>query len=328
MFGNKILTWAGLCVAAALLGACAHRQQDNKQWLSAHGSVWGTDFHVTYKAGEDLTDSIMEYTYRVGESLSMFSPNSTVSRINSGVTDSVDSHFEKVFDISKAVARASGGVFDPTVAPLVDAWGFGRKGRSLENVPDSSEVNQLLQRVGISNTHIYNGRIAKSHPAMEFDFSAIAKGYGVEQVAEMLKRNGCSDFMVEIGGEVQLSGQNPAGKDWRIQIDAPKLDSNPGDSAATIIELTDCAIATSGNYRNYHRISGDSIIGHTINPRTGYPAPLRVLSATVIAPGCALADALATALMVVSPDSAKIILDEFPSTRAILVMPSGKVVEL
>lgn len=296
------------------------------RWRTTSGAVWGTTYHITYESEKDLSDSVVAVTGEINSSLSMFSPLSTVSRINSGETDTVDSHFEKVFNVARKIFDASDGAFDPTVAPLVDLWGFGREGRTID-FPDSATVSEVMEKVGLDRAFIADGRVIKGHPQMEFDFSAIAKGYGVEQVAEMLRRNGCSNFMVEIGGEIQIEGHNPNKKAWRIQIDAPMPNTEPGDSALMIVDLTDCAIATSGNYRNFRAVSVDSIVGHTINPKTGYPAPKYLLSVTVIAPGCTEADALATALMASSPDRVNGILSRFPEVKAILVLPSGEIIE-
>lgn len=305
-----------------LLNSCS-----SESWRTASGSVWGTTYHITYLASNDLTDSIIAVTSAIDGSLSMFNPSSTVSRINRGETTDADTHFVKVYELSRRVSRASSGRFDPTVAPLVDLWGFGR---GLENrpTPDSLEIACALSHTGITRTRLYNGKILSDVPGIEFDFSAIAKGYGVDCVADMMLRNGCRNFMIEIGGEVRLCGLNPRGEQWRIQIDAPVAASLPGDSAMTVLSLTDCAIATSGNYRRFRELGADSVVGHTINPLTGYPAQKSFLSATVIAPDCAMADALATALMASPPDSASAILTAFPSAKAILLTPRGKIIQL
>lgn len=161
---------------------------------------------------------------------------------------------------------------------------------------------------------------------MEFDFSAVAKGYGVDRVAAMLERNGVRDYMVEIGGEVRTAGRNPSGQVWRIAIESP-ASAMPGDSAMRVIELDNAAVATSGNYRNFRELSADSVIGHTINPLTGYPEARQTVSATVIAPDCALADALATACMLLPPDSAMALRDSLPGVRIILLTKDGKLLE-
>ena len=305
---NAFLKSVVICMA--VLPAATSCLSDN-QWRTDSGAVWGTTYHITYRSDADLSDSIIAVTNEINESLSMFSQSSTVARVNSGSSDTVDKHFKEVHSLACQVNIASGGMFDPTVAPLVDLWGFGRKGRDTA-LPDSADVADALARVGIFKSRVDGDRIVRDNPAIEFDFSAIAKGYGVDCVAAMLRRNGCDDFMVEIGGEVALSGHNPRGSMWRIQVDAPSPGCAPGDSALMIIDNTDCAIATSGNYRNF-RVDSGHIYGHTINPVTGYPAQQKVLSATVIAPSCALADALATAIMASDPDSVDRLREAFPS---------------
>jgi len=283
----------------------------------ATGAAWGTIYHITYKAGRELGDSIVAEMRQVEMSLSMFDPTSRISQINSGITDSLDTKLRDVLDISFAVNRASHGLFDPTVAPLTDLWGFGRKGRTTP-LPDSAAVARTLTRIGLAKCRIDSSRLIKGHPGMEFDFSAVAKGYGVDCVAAMLRRNGVTDYMVEIGGEVAVAGKNAKGRPWRIQVDAPVSGESDHDPF-TVLELTDCAIASSGNYRNYRQSDSGQRLGHTINPVTGYPAVTRSIATTVVAPTCGLADALATALMITDPDSATAIINRFPSSSAIIM---------
>lgn len=286
-------------------------------YRSSTGAAWGTTYHITYKADRDLGDSIVAEMRLVEQSLSMFDKSSAVSRINRGECDSLDRMLADVLRLSLLVNKASGGMFDPTVAPLTDLWGFGRKGRTTD-APTAESIDSVLTRVGISKCMIKGNRLIKGHERMEFDFSAVAKGYGVDCVADMLRRNGVNDYMVEIGGEVSVSGKNRHGTDWRIQVDAPSDDATAHE-ALTVLELSDCAIASSGNYRNFIVNEDGTRTGHTINPLTGYPAVTRSLATTVIAPQCGLADALATALMACDPDSAAIIIGQFPSTSAIVM---------
>lgn len=286
-------------------------------WRRASGIVWATEYNITYQASQSLDDSIIAVARQIERSLSMFDRESTVGRINQRLTDSVDRHFVNVYNIARQVNRASGGLFDPTVAPLVDLWGFGRNGSDTP-IPDSAQIARTLRRVGIYRTDIRDGRL-DNPDSVEFDFSAIAKGYGVDQVAQMLRRNGVQNYLVEIGGEISLAGHSPSGGLWRIQIDAPVPDLSPGAEALTMLELSDCAIATSGNYRNY-REEGGRKLGHTIDPLSGLPSQSEILSATVIAPECALADALATALMASPLDSAASVLGRF-GAGAILATP-------
>ncbi|MDO4319518.1 MAG: FAD:protein FMN transferase [Bacteroidales bacterium] len=299
-------------MSAAVLYGCGQ-----SQYRRTAGAVWGTTYHITYKSDRNLDDSVVAEMRRVELSLSAFDATSTVSRINRGETDSVDRMFAEVFELSQRVNRLSGGAFDPTVAPLVNLWGFGYRDNG-GLLPSSEAMSEALRAVGIARCSIDGMRVVRADSATEFDFSAVAKGYGVDRVADVLRRNGCTDYMIEIGGEVATTGVNPRGEVWRIAIDAP-LSGNPGDSTIQVIELDNAAVATSGNYRNYINISADSVIGHTIDPRTGYPAARSTLSATVIAPTCALADALATACMVADRETAIAMADSMADVRIILV---------
>lgn len=284
-------------------------------YKKAEGAAWGTTYRIIYNSDKDLADSVVSEMRKVEKSLSMFDKSSTVSMINSGQTNKVDTYLKSVLMTSFRVNKASGGSFDPTVAPLVDLWGFGRSGRET-TIPDSAEVEKVMAKIGLPKLKITGDSLIM--PAgMELDFSAIAKGFGVDCVASMLRRNGCSDFMVEIGGEVCVSGKNTYGEKWRIMVENP-VESSAISEDPYILEITDCAVATSGNYRNNRQVGTDSILGHTIDPLSGYPKSNGILSATVIAPACVLADALATALMASNVESAESIVKKFPSTKAIM----------
>lgn len=306
-----------------LIVACSCSRGES--FRRCEGVAWGTTYHIIYKSAVNLSDSITAEMRRVEHSLSMFAPESTVSRLNSGSTDSVDAYIEAVWRICGRVNHLSGGMFDPTVAPLTDLWGFGRAGREVA-VPDSGKVAATLERVGFRRCRLKDGRLERPE-GCELDFSAVAKGFGVDCVAAMLSRNGCSDYMVEIGGEVSVSGLNPDGRKWRIQIDAP-VDGLPGENAMGVMDLTNCALATSGNYRNKRRVAADSVVGHTIDPHTGYPVQRSVVSATVVAPTCGLADALATACMLCDTATSRRMLSALPSCSALLGLHDSTLVTL
>lgn len=274
---------------------------NGNKYRSCSGTAWGTMFHITYSATADLSDSIFAEMERVDNSLSMFNPMSLVSAVNSGKCFRVDPYMADVLKISKEVNILSGGAFDPTVAPLVELWGFGPGRRDSMGTPSRQEIDSALQLVGISGCRVaIDGALVKKHPLTRFDFSAIAKGYGIDRIASMLRRNGSGNFMVEIGGEVVLAGVNPRGKAWRIQIDAP-TDFPDAHESLTIRPFGPAltAIASSGNYRNFRTDSLGQRYGHTISPKTGRPFQSDVIAATVISPdgNCARADALATAAM-------------------------------
>ena len=285
-------------LVATLTGCTSH---NSFRYMS--GAVWGTAYHITYNSDRDLSDSVFAVMNQIDASLSMFNQQSVVSRINGPQSAVADDDIIAVWEISKSVNAASEGAFDPTVAPLVDLWGFGRRGRDVA-LPDSAEVSRTLALVGMDKWSVESGSIVqKPAPRAALDFSAVAKGYGVDCIARMFERNGCHDFMVEIGGEIALSGNNPRGTLWRVQIDAP-VDTTPGANPYTYLDTTDCGIATSGNYRNYRADSTGNVYGHTINPLTGFPRQKAFLSVTVVAPTCALADAVATAMMASDPAKA------------------------
>lgn len=326
---KPIKLYPAAIAALALLcaGLCSCQRTGEPQYRKAEGMAWGTTYHITYRNASDLADTIAAEIARIDSTLSPFCKGSLISRINAGDTAArADRGFAEVMAISQRVCRISGGAFDPTVAPLINLWGFGYA-EGAADVPDSASIDSALLSVGILDCSIApDGRVIKKSPATEFNFSAVAKGYGVDRVAEALRRCGCTDYMVEIGGEIALSGRNSRGKDWHIQVDAPESGPN-GEivhSRMALLALTDCCIATSGNYRNYRQTSAGAV-GHTISPATGRPVATSTLSATVIAPQCALADALATAAMALPADEARAML-EAEGVRAILAVagPDGE----
>lgn len=292
----------------------------NKEYRAIEGMVWNTTFHITYCGAPDLTDSVYATLRRVEMSVSAFAPHSLVSRINRCETDTVDTDFAKVYREARDVWQLSSGYFDPTLSPLINAYGFGYQNSSTP--PDQSHTDSILQFVGMEKTSLNGTHLVKQDPRTEFNFSAIAKGYGCDQVGEMFQRAGVDDYMVEIGGEIALHGRNPEGGLWRISIDKPVV-SNTREihESQTVLTLTDCGIATSGNYRNYHE-QGGRRVGHTFDPKTGRPALTDVLSATVIAPTCMRADALATACMSMGSERARLMADAH-RLKVMLITPSG-----
>lgn len=289
-------------LAAALLAASCSRAP---QWHADEGTAWGTVYHIAYRAPRPLHDSIRAAMRAVELSVSPFDSASRIAAINAGRTDTLDAMLHRLVEESQRVCRLSGGMFDPTVMPVVDLWGFGPSGAGAE--PSQAQIDSALATVGILACGITpDGHFARKHPATQLDFSAIAKGMGVDAVAAMLRRNGATDYMVEIGGEVATGGANTHGERWRIQIDAPVDDPDGSRHERMRVVRLDSGlcVATSGNYRNYRLLADGSRAGHIISPLTGRPVATAVLSATVIAPSCMTADALATAAMAMQPDSA------------------------
>ena len=300
-----------------MANGCSHQPS----YRYYEGEVWHTRFHITYKSLIDLTDSIDDIFYEVEMSLSPFVDSSAISRINRNETMITDTLIRKVFLTSVEINRLSGGSFDPTVAPLVNLWGFGYL--ETDSSPSLEDVGDALATVGLNDCAIdSNGFMVKKTPETQFNFSAITKGLGCDMIADMLVRNEVDDYIVEIGGEIVMKGVNEQGHRWAVQIDSPVV----GDSVAlsipfAVIKPGDCGLATSGNYRNFHRDqSGERIIGHTISPLTGYPVYSSLVSATVIASDCITADALATACMAMSVDSAVAMIEARPESSALFII--------
>lgn len=295
------------------------------------GMVFGTVYSITYLCDSDLQAEVDQTLQQVDNALSMFNDQSVISAINRGehfVPNTTEGDmFLEVFFLAQQVSDDTGGAFDITVAPLVNAWGFGfRQGV----MPDSAAVDSIRQFVGWQQVSYWTERgsrgISKHDTRTMLDCSAIAKGYGVDAVARMLANHGCADFMIEIGGEVVTCGQSPSHQDWRIGVTKPTDDTlSVQGELQTILAVSNAAMATSGNYRNFYYRDGRKY-AHTIDPHTGRPVQHELLSATVIAPTCAIADAYATAFMVLGLEKATEVLDRHPELMAYFIYtdPAGE----
>ncbi len=298
-----------------------HKRNTPAPFQRDEGAVFGTFYHLTYQSHDNLKTDIEAELQKVDNSLSMFNPQSTLSRINRGEQATTDSLFQAVFRLAQQVSATTDGAFDITVAPLVNAWGFGFKNGSL---PDSAAVDSLRGLVGWQRVNLdADGLLTRDDPRIILDCSAVAKGFGVDVVANYLRARGIINYMVEIGGEVVVSGTNPKGQPWHVGINKPVDD--PESSSAeldTVLTLSNCAMATSGNYRNFYTTEDGRRVAHTIDPATGYPVQHSILSATVLAPSCAEADAFATAFMVMGLDRAKKVLQQHPELQVYLICDS------
>lgn len=294
------------------------QKSGSMEYRKASGLVFGTSYNVTYKADHDLEPELVAAMNEVDNALSMFNPKSTISKVNMA-DDTItvaDSMFLEVMRLAMDVSELTNGAFDITVAPAVNAWGFGFK----NSVPVSDRtIDSLKEIIGYHKIHETDGLISKDDSRIMLDCSAIAKGFGSDMAARALRENGCSDYMVEIGGEVVVSGMNPHGTPWNIGISKPVDDTlSLNHGLDTIICITDMGMATSGNYRNFYIKDGRKV-AHTIDPYSCTPVSHSLLSATVLAPTCAYADALATSMMVMGLDSAKALVPRLPGVRAFLI---------
>jgi FAD:protein FMN transferase len=302
---------------ALVLTSCSH-----KSYYFIEGEAQGSTFHITYEGTRDYSLEIDSILKAFDQSLSGYVDNSIISRINNNDrTVKPDEWFTTVFNKSKEVYVTSDGMFDLTVGPLVKAWGF-LKDTTIKH--DSAHIKELLQYVGMDKVRIENGRVIKDNPNIIIDVNAIAQGFSVDVVSEFLEKQGSTNYLVEIGGELKAKGVNAKGKTWRIGIDKP-IDGNQvaGDDLQTVIEITGKSLATSGNYRKFFVENGVKY-AHTINPKTGYPAKNTLLSATIIADDCMTADAYATVCMASGLEKSLKVLEKVKGLEAYLIYNDDK----
>lgn len=291
-------------------------KQSNAPYHNDKGFVFGTTYNITYQCDSNLHQQIRAELLKVDSSLSTFNFESTITRINRNEAFESDSMLTYVFQLAQIISKDTEGAFDITVAPLVNAWGFGFDD---SQSPTPAVIDSLKEIVGYKKVKIIDNCIIKKDPRVMLDCSAIAKGYGCDVVADFLRRHDIKNFMVEIGGEIVTSGNSEKRQPWKIGVTKPTEDSlNTGGELQEILNVTDKAMATSGNYRNFYYKDGKKY-AHTINPGTGYPVEHSLLSATVLTENCATADAYATAFMVMGLDKAKKVLERHPELKVYLI---------
>ena len=264
-------------------------------YRTVDGSMLGTTYHIvaeTEMSAEVIFGEMQRINLDAIASMSIFSPTSLLSRINRNETDSVDIHIARNIELAAKI-NALTPRYDITVKPLVDAYGFAAKNRDAK-----PNIDSLVQFVGFSKFSLQGYRIVKSDRRLQIDLNSIAKGYVVDLIAEWLDSKGTENYIVEVGGEIRAKGVNARGIAWRVGVDTPFDNNNsPGEHQQRIVQISGVALATSGNYRRFYYNEAGERISHTLNPQTGYSQTTSLLSATVIAPRCATADALATAFM-------------------------------
>lgn len=296
------------------------RQQRITPYQHDSGFVFGTVYNVTYQCDRSLKKEIETELQKVDNSLSPFNKHSIISKINRNEDMTVDRMFSDVFTLAMQVSKETGGAFDITVAPLVNVWGFGFKNGAQ---PTPAVIDSLRQIVGYEKVSLSGKRIIKKDSRVMLDCSAIAKGYGSDVVASYLRGRGIDNFMIEIGGEVVTRGVNEKRLPWKIGVTKPTDDSlSVNNELQTVLNVTDKAMATSGNYRNFYYKNGRKY-AHTIDPKTGYPVQHSLLSATVLAKNCATADAYATSFMVLGIEKAKKVLEQHPELMVYFIYTDG-----
>ena len=272
--------------------------EHKRTFLFLEGFTQGTSYHIAYNCPDsiDYHPAIKEIFSDIDYSMSIYNQESVISAINlDDKGGEPDDYFIRVFTRAKEISEITGGAFDITVGPLVNAWGFGFTGK--EDITPGL-IDSLLTYVGFDKVRIEDWQVIKNHPGVMLDMNAIAKGYTVDIVSEFFESQGITDYMVEVGGEIRVKGRNRNNQLWRIGIDKPVDDPAAiSRELQDIIHITQASMATSGNYRRFYIHDGQRF-AHTIDPATGYPVEHNLLSATVIAPSAMDADAFATAFMV------------------------------
>ena len=308
--------------------------KENKETpLSIQGQTMGTYYKVTYfdQQNRDFKAAFDQLLKEINAEVSTYEPESVISNFNkatvpfkladaSGSKKTHNPHFFANYEASKHIFKQSKGFFDPTVMPLVNYWGFGYEEHRAVTRVDSLKVKSLRENVGFQKIKaVSEGSglfLHKPSPTTELDFSAIAKGYAVDAIGKFLEGHQIHNYLVDIGGELRASGKKPNGK-WTVGINTPKSDAAITDFKAKLF-LENMALATSGNYRNFHEVDGKKY-SHTINPQTGFPELNSLLSASVVAKDCATADGFATAFMVMGLDKAWEIAQNIPDIDAYFI---------
>ncbi len=314
-----------LLLLVSLLQGC----QKPPEWFKEQGRIFGTTYHLVYQSprGISLHQQVLLSLDSVNQSLSTYLPGSVISRFNTSRKGVVaDEFFKTVFLKAREVTNATGGAFDMTVAPLVNAWGFGFTNKQTMT---PQVIDSLKALVGMQYVDLKGDSVIRRRPGVMLDASAIAKGFGVDVAGAALAAQGCTNYMVEIGGEVVTSGHNPKNNKWRIGIDKPIDDPMILDrQLQLIIEISGRAMATSGNYRQFYVDETGKKLAHTIDPSTGRPVEQSLLSATIIAGDCMTADAYATACMVLGVEKSRELMKKHPAMDGCFIYDSGEGIQV
>lgn len=302
--------------------------------IKLSGSTMGTTYHITviggyFSGAGTLRQAVEARLGAIEDSMSTYRPGSEISRFNrlqaADTPFPIGDDFRKVMAVSEQLYRVTDGAWDGTLDPLIDLWGFGRTRRTVDRIPDAQTIRDLLARVGFHQIEVHpEGYLSKRLASVTLDLASVAKGYGVDAVAALIAEKGFTDYLVEIGGEVYAAGVRIDGKPWRIGINKPDP-GVPFDTVYRVVTLQNRAFATSGDYRNFVEIAGRRY-AHVIDPRTGYPVANGVVSVSVTAATCALADGLATALMVMGAPQAIALIDRLDSVEGLIITrnPQGR----
>jgi thiamine biosynthesis lipoprotein len=311
-------------VFSALLSGMSHKSS----WKTFHleGLAQGTTWHITYYAADSLLSKaeIESVFASIDSSLSIYKNYSLISRFNSGTTIKLDAHFSSVLQKSMELFRSTGGIFDITVQPLMEAWGF-RGG--IQQLPDSVKIKSVMRCVGSERLYIEGDSLKMKSACVQLDVNGIAQGYSVDVLARLLEQKGIRNYLVELGGEIRISGRKqPSGECMSVGIETPTEEVFSPQVVQTVLRIDSGALTTSGSYRNY--VTGTSKkITHLIDARTGYPAENNLLSVTVWAKDAMTADGYDHALMVMGLEPALRFLERQRGMEAFFIYknPEGKI---
>lgn len=303
-----------LGLAVLIFSSC----QDVK-YYKISGETQGTTYHIIYNKDKVLKPQVDSILRAIDLSLSNYQENSILYKINHNEDVELNDHFVKVFNKSMEISKKSDGLFDITVGPLVNVYGFGKGKKG--NIGDSTVIDSLLQYVGYNKVKIVDNHFIKENPNIQIDVNAIAQGYSVDVISEYFDRIGVKNYMIEVGGETLSKGHNEFGDEWRIGVEKPLENTEISDRQIELIvgfKDTKKALATSGNYRKFYVENGVKYT-HTINPKTGYSTRDSLLSTTIMADDCMTADGYATACLVSGFVKAKKIVEAIPGLEAFFI---------
>ena len=292
-------------------------KQDQKN-TKLTGDIFGTTYSIQYYSEEsdDFQQQIDSLFYVINKSMSTYQTNSDISKLNRNESVEVDEHFKKVFSASQVIYEATEGVFDPTIGVLVNAWDFGPEGKIISL--DSLKIDSLMLSVGLNKVKLVDNTIIKENTNTFIDFNAIAKGYGVDVIAEFLESKNIENYIVEIGGEIRCKGTNiEKQKPWKVGVEMPHFDGT--QSIMKAISLHNESMATSGTYRKFKTDSLGNRYSHIIDTKTGYPSKTNLLSISVITINCMTADGYATAFKAMGIEKVKDFLKTHPELKVFLI---------
>lgn len=291
-------------------------------FVSFGGITQGTTYHIAYYDNKqrDFQDSVEIILHNFDNSVSTYNPNSIITKVNKNIPIKVDKYFKTCFNKAKEVWKNTDGAFDPTVYPLVNAYGFG-PGKKMKI--EKKIIDSIVQFVGFDLIKLQGNRIVKKDQRVGLDFNSFAQGYSVDVISDFLNSKGINSYIVEIGGEVYARDKKPDGRNWMVGIEKPLETSETKNPLTAVVKLENMAVSTSGNYRKFYEEDGVKY-SHHINPKTGLTTRNNLLSVSLFSKNCITTDANATGILVMGIEKAKMFLKKHPEIQAYLIYSDEK----